>query len=714
MPWFSVKKQMYLPLLALFVVVLGFGVWAYQGVRLVQMQTAEIIVERERLLQSSSSVSACLDRLDLLVNTVVRMTEIVPQTSIQNDFNSVRFCVNEKITDLQKSHFADQFTSEVSWLKTEIEIWFDLSAVALGLDQGLAVPAAWTLRDQKSKAYEAADQLVLDVSELISRTENRLQSQWITKLQWAFAIVFGALLLVLLSAVYQARSIVSPLIRIKDNAQAIAAGGNGMAFTDSERSDEIGSLSKAIGAMHGTLESQVNQITRLAFEDGLTKLANRAACQRDMNGRIAAGNSDNRFALIQLDLDKFKRINDTLGHAAGDVLLEEIGRRLRVLLEETEAGTAYRWGGDEFLLIIDMVDEDLIDICSELVDVLSIPVQFENTTIRPTASLGVARFPEDGENFDALMVYSDIALYKAKENGRDGFHFFTRELKQQIDIEAKIERELRIALEEDQLFLVYQPQLDSHSRRITGIECLIRWRHPQRGVLSPAEFLGVAESSKLAPILGRFVLDQAFLSARKWLDQKFEFGRIAVNLSPMHVKMGTIFDDFTGAMARHGLKPEYVAAEVLESLFLDNEDLQQIEFIEHLHNIGVDIELDDFGTGFASLSHLSSLPIDGLKIDKSFVDMMLVDEKKMVVVQSLISMAKLMKIQLICEGVETAEQYVSIQQCGHCSIQGYYFARPMPFDEMTAWMASEAVELGRDDWQPDLSTNQTAKAVQAS
>jgi len=701
---FSIKKQMYLPLLALFILVLGFGGWAYYEGRAVQLWTLTITEERERLLQSSSSVTDCLDEFDHLISSVSRMTEIIPANTIRRKFGTVRDCVDQKIATLHGSEFASEFLPDLGALRLEIDAWFTLAAVPLGLEAGSSVPTVWVVEAQKQKAYKAAEQLVFDVSDLISRAENRMNSQWVGDLQRAFSIVFSGLVLVLVLAVFHARSVVSPLIRIKNNAQAIASGGKGLAFTDSERRDEIGDLSKAIGAMHETLNSQVKQITCLAFEDNLTKLRNRAGCQRDMISRIDGRKDGDRFALVHLDLDKFKRVNDTLGHAAGDVLLAEIGRRLSKLLEETDSGTAYRWGGDEFLLLVDRVDDALVDLCAELVDVLSIPIQYEDTTIRPTASLGIARFPEDGDTFDALMVYSDIALYKAKENGRDGFHFFTKELKQQIDIEAKIERELRVALEERQLFLVYQPQLDATSHKVTGIECLLRWRHPQRGVLGPASFLGVAEASNLAPLLGRFVLDEAFAAARKWLDLGHDFGRIAVNLSPQHVKIGTVFDDFTGAMARHGIKPEFVAAEVLESLFLDNEDVQQIEFIEHLHNIGVHIELDDFGTGYASLSHLSSLPIDGLKIDKSFVDRMLVDSKKKVVVQSLVSMARLMHIDLVCEGVETQDQYVFLRECGYCSIQGYLFARPMPFDDMTNWLETEAIEL--------LATDETERSGQ--
>lgn len=693
MSQFSIKKQMYLPLLALFILVCCFGGWAYYEGRAVQAWTLAITEERERLLQSSSSVTDCLDDLDHLISSVNSMTEIIPAKTVQRNFTTIQACVDSKVATLRGSEYASEFLPDLAVLQTEIGAWFKLAAVPLGVQTAASLPTVWTVDAQKQEAYKAAEQLVFDVSDLISRAENRMNSQWVGNLQAAFAVVFCGLVLVLFLAVFHARSIVSPLIRIKDNAQAIASGGKGLAFTDSGRVDEIGDLSKAIGAMHETLNAQVKQITCLAFEDNLTKLRNRAGCQQDMISKIESGKNGSRFALVHLDLDKFKRVNDTLGHAAGDVLLAEIGRRLNRLLDETAAGTAYRWGGDEFLLLVDRVDEALVDLCSELVDVLSIPVQYEDTTIRPTASLGIARFPEDGDTFDALMVYSDIALYKAKENGRDGFHFFTKELKQQIDIEAKIERELRTALQERQLFLVYQPQLDVTSNKVTGIECLVRWQHPQRGVLSPGSFLGVAEASNLAPLLGRFVLNEAFAAARKWLDMGIDFGRIAVNLSPQHVKIGTVFDDFTGAMARHGIKPEFVAAEVLESLFLDNEDVQQIEFIEHLHNIGVHIELDDFGTGYASLSHLSSLPIDGLKIDKSFVDRMLVDGKKKVVVQSLVSMARLMHIDLVCEGVETQEQYAFLRECGFCAIQGYLFARPMPFDEMSEWLETDAVEL---------------------
>lgn len=440
-----------------------------------------------------------------------------------------------------------------------------------------------------------------------------------------------------------------------------------------------------------------DEAERLAYFDDLTGLPNRNCCKKDAEEKFGPAKIDTSRAVIHIDLDNFKRVNDTLGHAAGDALLKEVGRRIRRVCGHL--GKGYRWGGDEFVLILNNDENvDLDSLCEELSAALSTQLTFGQSTIWPTASLGVARYPEDGDDFDSLMVYADLALYKAKESGRDSYHFFTKDMKAKIDEEVGIERELREALEKDQLFLMYQPQVNAKSLKVTGIEALIRWRHPEKGVISPGAFMHVVEATKLAPTVGKFVIETALDAARTWQDKKLEYGKVGVNLSPQHLKTGTLYDEFVSAMDKNGLSPENVAAEVLESVFLDDPHEMKIEVLEKLHNLGVHIELDDFGTGYASLSHLSALPIDAVKIDRSFVKQMLSDEKKAVVVKSVINLAKMLRINTICEGVETAEQMSRLKAIGDCSIQGYFIARPMPYDQVTDWLSAS-------EWKQDLASH---------
>ena len=435
------------------------------------------------------------------------------------------------------------------------------------------------------------------------------------------------------------------------------------------------------------LEYTKNELERIAYFDGLTGLANRAHCQRDLVDKFAFADPSKRFAIIQIDLDDFKRVNDTQGHAAGDHLLQVLGERLRLFCDHFENFKAYRWGGDEFIALVERDDDtDLHAMCEELTDLISIPVPFEQVTLRPTVSLGVARYPEDAFDLEALMIFADLALYKTKELGRDGFQFFTSEMKEKIDAEARIERELRQAIEKNQLQLYYQPQINIQDETITGFETLLRWHHPERGVITPGAFLHVVEDSGLAPIVGRQVFDMAMTAARQWRDDGVEFGRLALNLSPQHLKHGTAMDDLYEAMEKHDIEPDVVTVELLESFLLDDPDSDTNAMLEQVRQRGINIELDDFGTGYASMSHLSTMPINGIKIDQSFVHPMLENPKQLGIVSSLISMSKLMDLYVVCEGVETWRHVDALSDFGTFSIQGYFIARPMSFEDTTEWI----------------------------
>ncbi len=430
---------------------------------------------------------------------------------------------------------------------------------------------------------------------------------------------------------------------------------------------------------------------RMAYFDDLTELPNRAACQRDAKESFSEGDHDKPGFIIHLDIDNFKRINDTLGHSAGDACLKEAGERLRLCC--TGLGKAYRWGGDEFVIIADPNVLDPEELCLRVNIVMRGPMEYEGHQIWPSVSMGVARCPGDGKDFNTLLVHADLALYRSKDNGKDRWSYFTSDMKLDSDEEARLEQELRQALRRDEFFLVFQPQVNIRTQQVTGIEALVRWQHPTRGTLGPGAFLPVVEKASLATPLSQVVIDKALKAARNWLDSRLEFGRIAVNLSPSHLISGTLIDDFNAAMRTHDVQPQYITAEVLESVFLDSGRGSNSQVLEELHDLGVHIELDDFGTGFASLSHVADLPINGLKIDRSFTEQILTDAKKEIVVSHLIQLARSLDINIVCEGVETDNQFDRLRLMGNFSVQGYYIARPMPFEAMCSWLNSAQSEL---------------------
>lgn len=423
---------------------------------------------------------------------------------------------------------------------------------------------------------------------------------------------------------------------------------------------------------------------RLAYFDTLTKLPNRAACQRDAKAAFSPEAEKKPAFIIHIDIDNFKRINDTLGHSAGDSCLEETGERLQTGC--FGLGTAYRWGGDEFVIIASGPDANAEELCERLNLVMRAPMEYEGNQIWPSVSMGVARCPDDGDDFASLLVHADLALYRSKDEGKDRWSYFTSDMKIDSDQEARLEHELRLALRRDEFFLVFQPQVNNRTQQVTGVEALVRWRHPTRGVLAPGAFLNVVEKTSLAVPLGQIVLDKAIAAAGRWKKSGLHFGRMAVNLSPSHLPSGTLLQDFLTAMAKYDVGPELLTAEVLESVFLDNERNHNWQVLEELYDRGIHIELDDFGTGYASLAHVADLPINGLKIDRSFTAQILTDTKKEIVVNHLIHLARALNINVVCEGVETETQFERLRMMGNFSVQGYLIARPMPFEQMTDWL----------------------------
>nr|WP_305989385.1 EAL domain-containing protein [Roseibium sp. MMSF_3544] len=437
-----------------------------------------------------------------------------------------------------------------------------------------------------------------------------------------------------------------------------------------------------------TREARV-RAERLAYFDPLTKLSNRAGCQRDAKSRFAK--EDKPAFLVHVDMDNFKRVNDTLGHLAGDYCLEETGRRLREV--SRGLGTPYRWGGDEFVIIAESGKSDPNELCERARRLMRMPMEFNGTKFWPTVSMGIALCPEDALNFEDLLFNADLALYQSKENGKDRFTFFRKDMKTDSETEARIERELQDAVKNHQFFMVFQPQVNLRSQTVTGIEALIRWDHPERGIISPADFLPIVEKTSLAPVLGEIIIDRALTAARYWLDQGLEFGRICVNVSPAHLASGLLVDHFKAAMSKHRIEPHMVTAEVLESVFLSDNRSGHLEALRELFELGVHIELDDFGTGYASLTHVADLPINGLKIDRSFTAQMIEDAKKEAVVNQLIHLARSLNISIVCEGVETEAQYDRLRMMGDFSIQGFLIAEPMTLDRMTDWMTETSDDL---------------------
>jgi diguanylate cyclase (GGDEF)-like protein/PAS domain S-box-containing protein len=442
------------------------------------------------------------------------------------------------------------------------------------------------------------------------------------------------------------------------------------------------------------------QIKLLAYFDSLTGLPNRTLLKDHMDLALGHARRLNKFvAVLLLDLDNFKHINDTLGHAKGDRLIQEVSSRLRNEIRSCD--TLARWGGDEFILLMTDVDDvqSTAIVTAKILRVLNEkPFTIDNTEIITTASIGIALYPQDGQDPETLLKQADTAMYEAKKKGRNDYHFFSSRLAQQTDQRHRMEVNLRRALRQKEMFLVYQPQIDLGLGRVTGMEALVRWQSLDDGLISPAQFIPVAEETGLIRPLGEWILHTACSQAVLWQENHLSPLRIAVNLSAKQFHQPDLVQRIKATLRETGLQPQLLELELTESVFLENMDVA-IEALRELKLLGIQFSIDDFGTGYSSLSYLKKLPIDRIKIAHEFVRDISTDEGDKAIAKATIAMAQSLGLKLIAEGVETHEQLSFLLSHGCNVMQGYYFAKPMASEKVQEFLHSEfKFKLDLHDW----------------
>ena len=438
-------------------------------------------------------------------------------------------------------------------------------------------------------------------------------------------------------------------------------------------------------------KAQADQrIEYLASHDSLTDLPNRDMFNGMLRRTIdAAQRYDRQFAVLFIDLDRFKIINDSLGHDAGDMLLVEIGGRLRRALRSSDV--VARLGGDEFVVILEEANErhEVERIAGELLSVLSQPLQLSGHECHTTASIGIAMYPADGADMQTLTKNADMAMYLAKEDGKNGFRFFTGEVKTQSIERLTLESALRRALERDQFSLHYQPKVDMVSGQITGVEALLRWNHPELGLVSPGQFIPLAEETGLIVPIGRWVLKEACAQNMAWQRRGLLPVTMAVNLSPRQFADAHLLHDVDEALLASGMSPVLLQLEVTESMVMRNVS-RAIKVLDAIQSRGIRLAIDDFGTGYSSMSLMKQFPIDTIKIDRSFVRDLPIDTEDQAIAQAIISMGKALGMTVIAEGVETVEQEEFLRSHACDEMQGFLFSKPLAAREMADLLRVEA------------------------
>jgi diguanylate cyclase (GGDEF)-like protein len=495
-------------------------------------------------------------------------------------------------------------------------------------------------------------------------------------------IALLSLVVSLAGAVWLSRNVTHPVALLAQAARRIEAGDY-RDEVDIRHHDELGDLAGVFNNMQLGIARREEQIAYQAFHDTLTGLPNRASLQKRLAESLEkARHSRQPLSLMMLDIDRFKEINDTMGHATGDMLLIEVGRRLRATLRPGDI--LARFGGDEFVAVLHDIDGAEMDTLAErIAAIVSLPLRAGSMELVLDASIGLAQFPQHGERAEELLRRADIAMYDAKqshkpfkfyEEGRDAVHLYRLSLL----------NDLRRAIGNEELELYYQPSVGLQQRKDHHVEALLRWTHPQHGAISPSDFIPLAEQSGLIRTITDWVLHEAIKQCAAWSDMGLDVG-VAINLSAVDLSSGYLPDLLAMHLGRYGVEPQRITLEITETAVM-RDAANSLEVLNRLKACGVQLAIDDFGTGYSSLSHLKRLPVDVLKIDKSFVMDMARDEDDAVIVRSTIELAHNMGLRVVAEGVENKESLAMLTELKCDSVQGYLISLPLALEQATQWL----------------------------
>ncbi len=455
--------------------------------------------------------------------------------------------------------------------------------------------------------------------------------------------------------------------------------------------NEQGEITNFIALFSDITERKASfeRIQRLAHYDTLTNLPNRSLLNERLESAIAGAKRNSfRIGILFLDLDRFKNVNDSLGHFAGDLLLQTVANRLKRCVRDMD--TVARLGGDEFVVILNGIKEaaDAAHVAQKILETLSESVMIEDQEIVTTPSIGISIYPDDGQNHTSLIKNADAAMYHAKDLGRGNFQFFTQDMNEKASRQLSFESELKLALKREELFLEYQPQIDIKSGRLVGVEALLRWHHPGRGLVPPAVFIPVAEECGAIAAMGEWVIRAACIQNSIWHTAGLPVVPVAVNLSAVQFRQKDIVDMIGRILKETGLPPPLLELEMTESILMKEADVT-IGTLRAIKEMGLRLSIDDFGTGYSSLSYLKRFPIDKLKIDQSFVRDIATNQDDAAIIRTIITMGHSLRLQVIAEGVETLEQLAFLKEEGCDEAQGYHFGRPMPASQFEALLGKE-------------------------
>ena len=568
---------------------------------------------------------------------------------------------------------SDQMLTQ--WSKQVVDV---SQVISIGNQRIGGVRVGYSLAEIRASEERAAGNL-----------NSRLQELGQRHMGW-FVLLLAALAALCVGiAWYAQRTLVKPIRQLADAANAIGVGNYDAKRLVSDRQDEVGDLVRAFSQMNDSIARHDRDVRRMAYTDALTGLTNRLAFRESLDHRLMMLRGAGRqLALLFADIDDFKRVNDTLGHEAGDEVLLQFANRIRGVVELMGGDEALlaRFGGDEFVILIQNGDvrSAATRLAEALVKELGQPLVVEGRQVFLGTSIGITLFPEDASGATALMKNGDIAMYQAKVAGKNCYRYYSRAMDQAVERRVHMEQELRGAWERGELSLVYQPIVRLSDKRVVGAEALLRWQHPEMGAIAPSVFIDVAEQSGLIETIGPRVLRAACMAAAHWAATSGtnEPPFVSVNVSPRQLRSGDLPEEVASCLRDTGLPASRLHLELTETAVISDE-AHASALLAKLHRTGVKVWLDDFGTGFSGLSHLRRVPVDGVKIDRSFIADMQRDPDDLALTTAIIAMAHSLGITVVAEGVEKEAQFEILRARGCNLAQGYWLGYPMSATEFS-------------------------------
>jgi diguanylate cyclase (GGDEF)-like protein len=569
--------------------------------------------------------------------------------------------------------------------------------LVMSTDEVMDVSAPIRIGDQQLGGVRVGYSLVkirAEEAQVNREMTDRLREIGNRHLAWIGLLLLMLVSLAVLVGIVLQRALVRPIRQLSRAAREIEAGNFSTALPVNARKDEVGTLVRAFARMADSIQRHDRDMRRMAYTDSLTGLSNRLAFRETLDHRLMQLRGVGRqLALLFADIDDFKRVNDTLGHDVGDEVLIQLANRIREVVERAggDASELARFGGDEFVILLHGEGEhpdvrgSAAHLAETLVAELSRPIVVQDRQVFLGTSIGVTMFPEDASGATMLMKNGDIAMYQAKVSGKNCYRFYNRAMDQAVTRRVRIEQDLRGAWERGELTLAYQPIYRVSDKALLGAEALLRWQHPVHGQVAPSVFIDVAEQSGLIETIGPAVIRAACKDAMRWrrdsaaADELF----VCVNVSARQLRSGDFHEQVVEALADTGLPPRLMHLELTETAVLGDED-QARRILSSLREMGVKVWLDDFGTGFSGLSHLRRVPVDGVKIDRSFIADMLRDPDDLALTTAIIAMAHSLGMTVIAEGVEKEGQCDLLRARGCDLAQGYWLGHPMNMRDFTS------------------------------